>query len=255
MVDAQVVVGGAVHSHIAFHTKPWKSVIEFRSVRGLFDNYIEDATRRCLKSVSDYSRLADYFDTRLPLSVEDQKYLSNSEFADLVRLRRDLCRAFKQKAFGLVKEGMTAQQFCDLLLDRGLRKYGVDCVIAQVQNQNPGRAKIKPHTTPKTRRVVEIIESLKPEFTGFEPDKILAVGDSHLALGATVGTPCDFTRRLAQELLLLTLLIIPQTTGPSNVSQRLLLTVGDRCRDMWLTTVSPRHDRESLDSVWQLRGS
>lgn len=100
-VDAVVQFEGREFKHLAFSTKPWASIAEFKQVRSLVDDYIKETSRRCLKTKRDYEVLADFFDTRRSLPVAMQKYLRKEGEADLKRLRRDLCCAFKQGMAGL----------------------------------------------------------------------------------------------------------------------------------------------------------
>lgn len=194
-VDAVVRFDGREIKHLAFSTKPWASIAEFKQVRSLVDDYIKETSRRCLKTKRDYEVLADFFDTRRSLPVSEQKYLKKTGEADLKRLRRDLCCAFKQGMAGLDEYAdMTANEFAAVLLSSGLAKYGVPCSRADVQNGK--KSAFKPHATPRMDRVIEVIKSVREKLPKLDIDEILSDFSNEQPLREAIDGTCQFTSRL-----------------------------------------------------------
>lgn len=194
-VDAVVNFDGREFKHLAFNTKPWPSAEEFRTVRSLVDDYIKDPERRCIKTRRDYENLAELFDVRRSLPVSHQKYLRKAGGADLERLRRDLCIAFKHGVAGLDDySSMTANEFCDVLVRSGFAKYDVPCARHHVQNAK--RKEFEPHTTPRTARVLEVIHAVREVLPNLDVDEILSESTNELPLRTAIDEPCNFTSRL-----------------------------------------------------------
>lgn len=194
-VDADVCFQGRQFKHLAFNTKPWPSDHEFKTIRSLVDDYIKEPDRRCVKTRRDYEALAELFDVRRSLPVSHQKYLRKAGGADLERLRRDLCLAFKHGMAGLDEySDMTANEFCDVLRRSGFDRHGVPCARHHVQNAK--RKEFEPHTTPRTARVLEVIQAVRESLPKLDMDEILSEFNNELPLRTAIDEPCIFVSRL-----------------------------------------------------------
>jgi hypothetical protein len=177
--NAAVDYCGAAHNHLAFTTKPWKTVEEFKDTRQIWKSFAytrvvfkdekgKQKTRRvqvrCLKTLGDFRAFAYFRDTRVSVKGKSRAYLRS----DLSRLRLNLCRAYQQGEAGLEgqKTRMSARQFADLLNSCGFE--GKDAVTTH--NVEYGlRKAFDYHGTPPTdavrrvlRRLVVNIPSLRP---------------------------------------------------------------------------------------------
>lgn len=182
VANVTINFNGKNYYHVAFSTRPWNTVEEFRTMRSMVDDYIRTEARRCMKTADDYRALADYFDTRNSLPVSAQKYLKKAKNADLNRLKRDLCRAFKQGQAGLdaYSAQMTANDFAKILLESGLSRFGVKCVRSDIENA--GRNAFEPNTTPRSVNVLEVIGEVRRRLPDLETDQILSVYDNEVPM-------------------------------------------------------------------------
>jgi hypothetical protein len=154
----------------------------------MFDNYRKNNERgrmikvcnkeekniyKCLKTVEDFQNLADYYDTRNSLPVSERRYLRKTNNADVKRLKRDICRAFKQGQAGFDEySNLTANQFIERIRECGFSDLGIKFVRSDIENA--GRNEFEPHTTPRTKRVNEIINRIKKLFPKFDKNLILS---------------------------------------------------------------------------------
>jgi len=188
VADKAIEFNWKIHNHLVFNTKAWDSAEEFKSFRGMFDNYRKNNERgktkktdkgeeineyQCLKTKDDFQLLADYYDTRNSLPIADRRYLKKTNNADVKRLKRDICRAFKQGQAGFDNySDLTANQFIDSVKRCGFSDLGIKFARADVENA--GRNEFEPHTTPRTKRVNEIINRIKRIFPKFDKAIILS---------------------------------------------------------------------------------
>lgn len=193
--DVSLEFNGNNYSHIVFNTSPWETIEEFKSMRQMVDDFIKNENHRCLKTKDDYRILAHYFDARNALPLGAQKYLSKAYDADLKRLKRDLCRAFKQGEAGLDHYyKMSANQFAQILLDSGLREHRIKCVRADIENA--GRNSFEPHTTPRSFNVLKVIEAVKERLPELDIEVILSTEDNEVPLLSAIYNTDTFIRRL-----------------------------------------------------------
>lgn len=195
VTEAKVKFNEKSYSHVAFHTAPWETIEHFKSMRKMFDDYIKKENHRCMKTLSDYATLANYFDIRNSLPVESKKYLSKANNADLKRLKRDLCRAFKQGEAGLENYyKLTASQFAIILLESGFREHQIKCVRADVENG--GRNIFEPHMTPRSTNVLKVLAAIQQRLPKLEIDKILSQTENEAPLMAAISNHDVFIERL-----------------------------------------------------------
>ena len=185
--EKSVVFDDKTYHHLVFNTKAWDSAEEFKSFRSMFDNYRKNNERgktiivgnkeeknvyQCLKTSNDFRLLADYYDIRKLLTVTGRKYLRKTIYADVHRLKIDICRAFNQRQAGFENYAhLTRNQFIDRLRECGFSKYGQKLARADVENA--GRNDFIPNQTPNTERVEEIVSKIVKIFPKFDKSEIL----------------------------------------------------------------------------------
>lgn len=180
--------------HLAFDTAPWSSLSEFNQVRKARDHYWK-AFKYCLKTVEDFAEFAGFFDMMEQLGPQFGKYLRKIN-GPLNRLRRDLCRAFKQGQAGLARhQDLTAQQFADTLNRSGMEAMGVRTKRSDVENglNSPFIEK----ATPPTAQAMAIVAALESELPGLDRSALLApLPPEGIALFKATQTLTPFTARL-----------------------------------------------------------
>ena len=198
--EKEIIFDNKKYNHLVFNTSAWTNVEEFKSFRSMFDNYrknnerskfkltdegVEKNEYQCLKTKDDFERLAIYYDTRNSLPVGDRRYLSKKNNADVQRLKRDICRAFKQGQAGLENySDLTANQFIDRVKGCGFTDLGIKFARADIENA--GRNEFEPHTTPRTKRVNEIINRIKRLFPKLDKNLILSNYDNEIPFNDAV---------------------------------------------------------------------
>lgn len=193
--EAPIDFNNKRHMHVVFSTRPWDTVEQFKTMRSMVDDYIRTEDRRCMKTADDYRALADYFDTRNSLPVSAQKYLKKAKNADLNRLKRDLCRAFKQGQAGLdaYTTQMTANDFAKVLLESGLARFGIKCVRSDIENA--GRKAFEHNTTPRSVNVLDVIGEVKRRLPHLDTDQILSEYDNEVPMLQALETYDPFIER------------------------------------------------------------
>jgi hypothetical protein len=178
--------------HLVFSTDPWKSAVEFRSARSVWDDFYR-RNQRALKTREDFAEFADYFDMVASLTPGKQAYLSK-ENGDLKRLCRDLCRAFQRGLAGFeAYQHMTAKEFAATLNDAGFREAGVEVKVATVNNAAKPNAPFKRHETPPTRPVKRVMEALKRTFPAVDERELYAEpGPDAIRMSEALNRTCPF---------------------------------------------------------------
>ncbi|EIM76511.1 DNA-directed DNA polymerase, partial [Nitratireductor aquibiodomus RA22] len=150
--DEQVDFAGKTYRHLSFDTVPLEEVGEFDAYREAWDGF-NKKTKRCLRTVSEFEGFTEYMETK-KLPPDISAYMGTPT----KRLRRDLCRAFKNREAGfesvLSKRRVTHQEFCDALSDCGL-----GCKITDLDNAK--RYPFEPHHSAATDEVITILQKLK----------------------------------------------------------------------------------------------
>jgi hypothetical protein len=185
---------GTPYRHIAFSTRPWRTIEEFKIVRSFWIDFYR-RNKQCIKTIDDFRQFAELFDMVNSLSGKKAKYLKRGLNPDLKRLQMDLCRAFKQGQAGMSSYGnLTANEFAAELNDRGLRSRGVITKRADVENGK--KSKFVPNCTPATANVMMVIENLQATFPKMDATQILAPLDHQFGLIAALSNSCAFTDKL-----------------------------------------------------------
>jgi DNA polymerase type B, organellar and viral len=170
--DASVTYQGKNYKHLAFTTKPWNTIEEFKDTRKIWESYSRVKVRekpaspkdkakvvtkqiRCLKTIADFRAFATLHDMKVAVKGKSRAYLTS----DLKRLRRDLCRAFQQGEAGLegLRDRITARQFADLLNSCG---FEGDQTVTRQNVEYGLRGQFKQHETPPTIKVLRVLRKL-----------------------------------------------------------------------------------------------
>ncbi len=181
---------GDTVDHLAFSTDPWKDIETFRIVRKFWDDHWAKSPR-CLKTIDDYVDFAEFFDMMRALPARDQKYMRQSK-GSLMRLKRDICRAFKHGEAGLDQyQHLKAPEFASILNGCGMCEFGVEVKVSDVENGK--RVEFKPNTTPNEAPVRKVLSRLKDAIPDLQVDLLVAPQsiDGINLLGA-VNADCRF---------------------------------------------------------------
>ena len=196
---------GEDYSHVIFNTSAWNTIEEFKSFRSMFDNYIKNNLKKktikiggeevpniyqCIKDKDDFQRLADYYDARNSIPIDGRSYLKITRNADVSRLKRDICRAFKQGQAGLDEYAeLTANEFLRELKECGFADFDIKLVRADIENG--GRNEFQPHMTGRTKNVMKIVRQIKARFPKFDPEMILSNYDNEVPLNQAFNNRSD----------------------------------------------------------------
>lgn len=181
------------HEHVVFSTEPWQSIAEFQRVRTVWNDYYK-RNKACLKTSDDFGEFASYFDMVESLSPANRVYMKKQN-ADLMRLRRDLCRAFKWGKAGFSEyPHVTAKEFALALTVSGFEAAGVKVSPHDVNNGL--KADFVPHATPRTPAVLGVLEAIAQRFPLFDSGVIEASpGLENLRLSEALSKSCEFVER------------------------------------------------------------
>ena len=205
VANKTVHFNGEDYNHVILNTSAWNTIEEFKSFRSMFDNYIKNNLKKktvkidgeelpniyqCIKDKEDFQRLADYYDARNSIPIDGRSYLKITRNADVSRLKRDICRAFKQGQAGLDEyEELTANEFLRELKECGFADFDIKLVRADIENA--GRNEFQPHMTGRTKNVLKIIKQIKARFPKFDPEMILSIYDNEVPLNHAFNNRSD----------------------------------------------------------------
>ncbi|MEI8698131.1 hypothetical protein [Mesorhizobium sp. ISC15] len=116
---------------------------------------------RLLKSGTDLSSFLDYLETNRKSNPSTQTYMRKSENADLLRLRRDITRAFCHQQAGFDAILLRTGKIRHKTLVEILEGVEIPCSVDDVENAK--RSDFIPYKTPPTDRVVLALNQLKQE--------------------------------------------------------------------------------------------
>lgn len=198
-IDDVDPVGTGLKHHLIFSTDPWSSAVEFRKVRSVWNDFYKKA-KICLKNADDYAEFATYFDMVDSLTPSKRVYLKKAN-ADLMRFKRDLCRAFQRQRAGFAPhQDMTAKEFATTLNEAGFSAAGVEVSTFDVSNAAKPNAPFSPQSTPSTKPVRQIAENLKQRFPSFDASEIIAApGPEDIRLIETLTARCPFVDRAKES--------------------------------------------------------
>ncbi|MER9642399.1 DNA polymerase [Mesorhizobium sp. M0239] len=157
--DRTVDFNGKAYTHLSFQSQPLESLEEFLGIRDAWQKW-DRQPFRLLKSVPDLSSFLNYLETNRKSNPSSQTYMRKSEDADLLRLRRDLTRAFRRLQAGFdavqARSGRIRHKaLCEILIG-----VGIPCTVTDVDN---ARNDFIPYKTPATARVVSALHLLKQD--------------------------------------------------------------------------------------------
>lgn len=197
MTSVKVPTLGRTFEHVAFSTSPWASTEEFSKARK-FWNAQWKTTHKPIKTDQDFREYARFYDMMVSMPQDALPYLSRGPSADLKRLQRDLCAAFKFGQAGLAAyQHLTAAEFARLLNSAGLEEHGVKTSRATVENGK--RLRFKPNSTPRSERVLHVVESFQKVFPAFRPEDLLASLDIPESLSPALYADCEFISQVAKS--------------------------------------------------------
>lgn len=131
--------------HLAFHSKPWQTIEDFKQARATFDAWRRSGN---LKTMEDWHRWQDHFQTKLVVVKGCGLNLNAKGSVDV--LRRVFIRALSRNAWGLVK-GQANIEIADWLTEEGF-----DTNVDELKNA--ARAKLVPHIVPVTKAVISLLK-------------------------------------------------------------------------------------------------
>lgn len=155
--DRTVHFNGQTHTHLSFQSQPLESLEEFLRIREAWEKW-DKKPCRLLKSVPDLTAFLGYLETNRLSNTSSQTYMRKSGDGDLLRLRRDVTRAFRHQQAGfeviLARMGKIRHKtLCEIL-----EGVGIPCTVTDIDN---ARADFIPYKTPATDRVVAALKGLK----------------------------------------------------------------------------------------------
>ena len=190
---------GTQVEHIAFSTKPWRDIAEFKMVRSMWEDYWR-GEEVCLKTAEVFKNFAEFFELMKSLPDGSQKYIRREDKAGLARLRRDLCRAFKQGAAGFPKQPeISAREFADILNATSMSDCKVETKISDVENGK--RYAFSANTTPPTKEVLRVFRELEVHFPRLDRTALVgSVAPDLVMLSLALTTKCQFVERLNKSV-------------------------------------------------------
>src|SRR6185312_3976523 len=163
---------GTTMRHISFSTVPWRSAEEFNAARKCRDDMWSKKSLRCTKTVEDFRRFAEHFDSLQALGTKNAKWMREKN-GDVERLKRDLCRAFKKGKAGLERHrNLSASQFVKTLNQAGFEDLGIGVNRWDVENN--AKSEFTPNTTPPTAAVLNILSRIETFLPGIEQEELLS---------------------------------------------------------------------------------
>jgi hypothetical protein len=195
LAEVTLAKSGKIYEHIAFNTKPWRDVTEFKMVRAMWEDY-RRGEKVCMTTIKHFSDFAEFFEMMKSLPDGSQKYLRRKDKTGLQRLRRDICRAYKHGEAGFPKEPqLSARELAELLNSTSMQSHGIKTEIEDVENGK--RTAFKPHTSPPTKEVLRVLRELKGTFPGLDDAALVgAISPDQVMLSAALRTECQFIDQL-----------------------------------------------------------
>jgi hypothetical protein len=176
------------YQHLLFSTEPWINSSQFDQVRNLWEMYTKKQ-HACLKNIDDHVNFSSFVESHSLLSNDHRLFLKRKN-PDINRLRQLLCSAWKESKMGFQYQsgGITANGFA-----AALTAHGIPCKKTDVQNA--GTRSFVPHSCPPTRRVVDLLVSLRTEFSELDIELVLHRDIADDAVRLDVNDQCDFIRQ------------------------------------------------------------
>lgn len=192
---AVTLPNGTAAEHVAFSTKPWRDISEFKMVRGMWEDYWR-SEGVCLKTVGVFADFAEFFEMMKSLPDGSKKYFRRADRYGLQRLRRDLCRAYKQGMAGFPKvPSCTAPEFAGILNSTSMLKRGVTTQVADVENGK--RYAFSAQSTPPTKEVLAVFRELRVHFPSVDQKAFLgSIAPDQVMLSPALTARCPFVERL-----------------------------------------------------------
>lgn len=152
--------------HIAFDSKPWRNLDEFKQVRAIFDGW---RRKHCLKSMEDWEHWQDHLAMKQAYQPGCGIKLLDNERSDSL-LKRVFLRAYGQQAYGLERD-MKQQDLANWLTEQG---YPTS--LDDVKSGSRNRSSLPYQIIPITNYVVKLMRILKGQWPGIEIDSFVQLG-------------------------------------------------------------------------------
>jgi len=141
--------------HLAFKTKPWATIEDFKKARAAFDAWRRSGN---LKTMDDWHRWQDHYQCKLVVTKGCGLNLNAKGSVDV--LRRVFIRAINRDAWGLVKE-QTNNEIADWLTAQGF-------ITKSDELKNATKAKLMPNIIPLTKAVIALLKVILVKYPKFD---------------------------------------------------------------------------------------
>ncbi len=183
----------AIHSnrydHLAFSTKPWQSVEQFRTIKEYWQEYTK-GDPKCLKTLDDFYDFSAFVETRSFVDTDTGKYMRKKD-GDIARLRQKLCSAYKQGMAGLQPKmmGLSDEGFAELLT-----AVGIPCKKTDVENAK--RLPFTPNACPPTEAVCYRLMDLTLHLPTLDAELFLYDGSASNPIRLAADVSCPFLAKV-----------------------------------------------------------
>ncbi|WP_271271489.1 DNA polymerase [Aliamphritea hakodatensis] len=158
--------------HIAFESKPWCNLEEFKQVRAIFDGW---RRKHCLKTLDDWEHWQDYLAVKQAYQTGCGIKFLDGERSDSL-LKRVFLRAYGQQAYGLIKD-MKQQELADWLTAQG---YPTS--LDDVKSGSRNRSSLPYQIIPLTRSVIQLLHTLQQRWCHIDIASFIQKGQAEKCL-------------------------------------------------------------------------
>ena len=155
-------------THLAFDTKPWKNLAEFKKVRAVFDGF---RRKHCLTDMKTWNLWQDHLAVKLAQTPKCGIKFQEGEGSDSL-LKRVFLRAYGAGEFGIEKD-MTHQQLADWLTAQG---YPTS--LDDVKSGSRNRSSLPHRIIPVTDRVVALLRVLMERYPALKVAQFVQEGQA-----------------------------------------------------------------------------
>ncbi len=155
-------------THLAFDTKPWRNLAEFKKVRAVFDGF---RRKHCLTDMKTWNLWQDHLAVKLAQTPKCGIKFQEGEGSDSL-LKRVFLRAYGAGEFGIEKD-MTHQQLADWLTAQG---YPTS--LDDVKSGSRNRSSLPHRIIPVTDRVVALLRVLMERYPALKVAQFVQAGQA-----------------------------------------------------------------------------
>jgi hypothetical protein len=172
-------------NHLAFETKPWQKVEDFRSRRDCADEW-RKRKFPALKSISDLDRFNEFCDGAVLSKSGLRRSVTGG--SQKIALRMFL-RAFVRSEWGLSQDAMSYREIA-----RWLTEGGYCCTRNDLKNAARANSRLVEHQILPTAEVCNFLVYVKQQFPNFECEKLLIIDTENTRLD--LSTPSEVYRAI-----------------------------------------------------------